>query len=96
MFYRIDQLLVVEYILGIKYTPLAVFEPFLCGLITTNICVPNRLGHIAEILVVVDVDISIFISQSLHHVTTRYGESHRCVPVVCIIHQMKCNKLMAF
>jgi hypothetical protein len=51
-----DNFLVVEDVVEVELAVFTVFEPFLGGLVSTDVEVPGYFGNVGEILGLVDVD----------------------------------------
>lgn len=58
--------LVVGYVVEREGTGLAVFQPFLGGLVAAYIELPSRFGHVVEILRGVDIDAPVSIADLLY------------------------------
>ena len=65
-----DDLLVVLHVFVGEFPALAVFQPFLADLVAADVKLPDRLGHAAEVLRLVDPDASVLFPRTATCSTT--------------------------
>ena len=88
-----DDVAVVVNILPAQCPPPAVFEPFLRGLIATDVHIPSRFRHMLEVLRGVDVYILAIVGDLLHQEVAGLIELHRRLRQV--VHEMQFAELVA-
>ena len=71
----LDDALVVDEVSVSELATFAVLEPFLSGLVATDVEVPGEFGHVAKILSFVDPDLFIGVSDLFDQAIARHGES---------------------
>ena len=60
-----NDVLIMNEIIEAEFASFAVFEPFLTNLITADVEVPNVVGDVGEILLVVNPDLLFIVTRSI-------------------------------
>ena len=68
-----DDFLVVLDVLVRKFSTLTIFEPFLRGLVATDVEIPYGFRHIVEVLFRIDINPATFMCRLIHRIRTRFG-----------------------
>ena len=66
--------MVVDQVLVAELATFAVFEPFLGGLVATDVEIPGEFRHIAEVLGLVDPDLFIVVLDATHKKSPATGK----------------------